>query len=188
MIAEPTYTGDQRRSWLHHHATFLATQGASEEAISAFLQAENQARCTPPLEAAEIRRVVSETVDYERLERGLRSSSFDRFQSAEERRQRYALIDDEAITRLQSPGWTIDHVLPEKSLSMWHGPPGRGKTFTMLDISLSVGAGLPWFGRSVQQGNAIYVTHWTNVIGSSVYVEVDSWLMGDSCGQNALLL
>ena len=64
MIAEPTYTGDQRRSWLHHHATFLATQGASEEAISAFLQAENQVRCDPPLEPADIQRVVSSTVNY----------------------------------------------------------------------------------------------------------------------------
>ena len=138
---EPTFKGEARLSWLLRQAGFLATKGASEEGINAFLQAENRVRCSPPLEPEEIQRVVSRTVDYEKSERGLRAVSIDEFRTAEERRARYALIDDEAITRLPSPRWTIDGILPEKGRSLWHAPPGRGKTFALLAAAFAIAAG-----------------------------------------------
>ena len=144
-------------AWLLRQAGSFAVQGAAEESIQAFLEVENRVRCDPPLEPAEIQRAVASAVSYETYERGLRASAFQKFRREEERRQQFTLIDDEEITHLPAPRWTIDGILPEKSLSLWHAPPGRGKTFTMLDISLSIGAGIPWFGRSVQQGTVIYV-------------------------------
>ncbi len=48
-------------------------------------------------------------------------------------------------------------VLEVGSISMLYGLSGTGKTFTGLDLALSVCHGLPWHGRKVQQGIVWYV-------------------------------
>ena len=48
-------------------------------------------------------------------------------------------------------------VLEAGSVSMLYGVSGTGKTFTGLDIALSISHGIPWQGRTVQQGTAWYI-------------------------------
>ncbi|MGH0357513.1 AAA family ATPase [Sinorhizobium meliloti] len=51
----------------------------------------------------------------------------------------------------------IDDLLPLRGLATVFGPPGSAKTFLALDLALCVAAGLPFFGKTVSQGGAIYI-------------------------------
>ena len=132
---DPTFTGDARLSWLLHQVGSLARQGAAEESIQAFLEAESQVRCDPPLEPAEIQRAVASAITFETYERGFRGSAFQKFRREEERRQRFTLISDEDIADLPAPEWTIDGVVQEQSVSLWYGSRGDKRYVDRLDQS-----------------------------------------------------
>lgn len=51
----------------------------------------------------------------------------------------------------------IAGILEAGSISMLYGLSGTGKTFTGLDLALSICHGIYWNGRKVQQGNVWYV-------------------------------
>jgi hypothetical protein len=57
----------------------------------------------------------------------------------------------------KDPTWLIEGVLPANVLGALHGAPDAGKTFLALDWALHVAAGLPWQGRAVTKGDALYV-------------------------------
>lgn len=52
----------------------------------------------------------------------------------------------------------IEGALPGKSLVMLVGQPGAAKTFSLLDMGLSVAAGVPWHGHAVQPGFWIHIS------------------------------
>ncbi len=51
----------------------------------------------------------------------------------------------------------IAGVLEAGSVSMLYGVSGTGKTFTGLDLALSISHGISWQGRAVQQGTTWYI-------------------------------
>lgn len=61
------------------------------------------------------------------------------------------------VEALQDPRWLIDGVLPDKSFTMLYGESGSGKSFLALDWALSVAHGRPWMGRSVEDGDVVYI-------------------------------
>lgn len=54
--------------------------------------------------------------------------------------------------------WLVKGWIPEQCLGMIHGPSGSGKTFVMLDICLSIAAGIEsWNGNKSKRGCVIYL-------------------------------
>lgn len=70
---------------------------------------------------------------------------------------RFRVLTYEEFVRLPESDWLIRDVLRQGELAMLYGRSGSGKTFVALDIALRVAAGLPWWGRRVTQGPAVYV-------------------------------
>jgi hypothetical protein len=66
----------------------------------------------------------------------------------------------------------VDGVLPAAGTSTVLGDPGCGKTFAMIDVALHVAAGMPWMGRRVKQGPAVYVAA---EAGRSIFKRVEAW-------------
>src|SRR5947209_2819298 len=53
--------------------------------------------------------------------------------------------------------WLIEGLLPASSLAVLAGGSGVGKSFIALDIACSIASGIDWHGRSVMQGDVVYV-------------------------------
>jgi 5S rRNA maturation endonuclease (ribonuclease M5)/RecA/RadA recombinase len=61
------------------------------------------------------------------------------------------------IAELPPVTWLVNGLIPKHSLAMVYGEPGGGKTFTALDIALTVAHGAQWHGHEVAQGQVFYV-------------------------------
>lgn len=64
---------------------------------------------------------------------------------------------DDEIEQLPPLPWLAEGILPAAALAALYGPPGAGKSFVALDLALSIAARLPWFGRSLREGTALYL-------------------------------
>ena len=65
---------------------------------------------------------------------------------------------DDFSARPSPIGWLIKGILQRESLIMVHGPSGGGKTFAVLDMCMSIAAGLDeWMGKRVKSGAVIYL-------------------------------
>ena len=62
------------------------------------------------------------------------------------------------LLAMSAPTFLIDQIIAERSLVVLYGPPGAGKTFIAMDISLSICANQEWFGHETQPGPVIYIT------------------------------
>ncbi|MDD5366462.1 MAG: helicase RepA family protein [Gallionellaceae bacterium] len=58
---------------------------------------------------------------------------------------------------LPDVSWLIEGILPRHGVASLYGPSGDGKSFLALDMSASIGSGLPWFDFATRQGRVIYV-------------------------------
>jgi len=129
----------------------LAREALAVESINVVLAAENEARCQPPLEADEVRRLAEGAVRYATTEEGQRATLLDEFAN------RTRLLDDGELEALLSPSWLVPGLLVERSQALLYAPPGAGKTFLALDLAFTVRAGLEWHGRQTQSGSVVYV-------------------------------
>lgn len=65
---------------------------------------------------------------------------------------------DEMLATPRPPDWLVHGYLERHSLGMLFGASGSMKSFLALDIGLSVAAGVPWNGRSIQaRGPVVYL-------------------------------
>ena len=86
---------------------------------------------------------------------------------------RFHLYSVEELLQLPSADWLIDGIIEQPAVGFVFGPSGEAKTFVTLDWSLSVAAGRPWQGRTVNQGPVVYVV----AEGSSgIPKRVKAWL------------
>lgn len=67
------------------------------------------------------------------------------------------LLSTEEMTRLPTPRWLIDRIIPSGALVGLYGPPGVMKSFVASDMSMRVAVGGHWQGRAVIQGFPLYV-------------------------------
>jgi len=70
-------------------------------------------------------------------------------------RSRFLSLDQ--IMALPPADWLIKGLVPANSLGVFYGKPGAGKTFMSLAIALSIGHGIPCFGRRTVQGGVAIV-------------------------------
>jgi hypothetical protein len=71
--------------------------------------------------------------------------------------------------RLGETQWVVPDLLPA-GLALLAGPPKLGKSWMVLDIAISVAAGRPVLGRSVEQGDVLYLAledNWRRLQGRS---------------------
>ncbi len=64
------------------------------------------------------------------------------------------------LDEIELPTTTPDLVrglLPRTGLAVVYGPPGCGKSFLVLDVTLHIAAGRDWAGRRVRQAGVVYV-------------------------------
>ncbi len=73
-------------------------------------------------------------------------------------RPRFKLYTVEDLESLPDPAWLIKGLLPQSALAELYGKFAVGKSFLALDWALSVAAGVPWLGRPVKPGGAVYVS------------------------------
>ena len=58
---------------------------------------------------------------------------------------------------LPEPKWLVDRHVTD-GLTVIYGPPGAGKTFVALSMSLSIGSGRRWHGHGVATAPVVYVS------------------------------
>jgi AAA domain/Bifunctional DNA primase/polymerase, N-terminal len=71
--------------------------------------------------------------------------------------RRFNLEPFESITFNPSNEWLIKHLLPKQGVGLLFGASGTFKSFKALDLSFHLAIGLPWAGRKVTQGTAVYI-------------------------------
>jgi hypothetical protein len=74
----------------------------------------------------------------------------------EEKRKLFLEWNDACVPFIGKPA-LIEDLLPVGGSSLLWGKPNTGKTFLALDMAFKVALGLPWFGRDVEQGFALYI-------------------------------
>jgi hypothetical protein len=74
-----------------------------------------------------------------------------------ERQKPYKLLKIADVLAMEDPEHLIESMVPKNGMTVLYGPSGTFKSFVALDWALSVAAGIPWFGRQVQQAPVVYV-------------------------------
>lgn len=88
-----------------------------------------------------------------------------RFTSGHDGKRLIKLYSIEEIYAIPAPTYLIPKVLISTGVSMLYGTSGTGKTFSGLNISLSIAHGEEWMGRRVKQGVIWYI----NTEGASTF-------------------
>ncbi len=70
----------------------------------------------------------------------------------------FKLYTVKELESLPDPDWLLEGLLPQSALAELYGKFAVGKSFLALDWALSVAAGVPWLGRPVKLGGAVYVS------------------------------
>lgn len=142
---------DHRNTTLTSTAGLMQKWALSDDAILAGVLAENQARCVPPLEEDEVRKLVrSITTRYPKGEPigGLGVSiETGRPDVAEP----YETFGPAALRKLPPLPFLIDGVIPLHGLGEIVGPPGSGKSFYAVHIAADVAS------RDDEPKNVLYV-------------------------------
>jgi hypothetical protein len=71
--------------------------------------------------------------------------------------------------------WLVKGLLPRSGVAVLFGAPGCGKSFMALDVAQRVARGLPFFGRRVRQGPALYLP---GEGGNGIAQRLTAWAVG----------
>jgi RecA-family ATPase len=68
------------------------------------------------------------------------------------------LLSTLELLNMPAPTWQVEGVIPAGGLIAIYGPPGCGKSFTTIDVAMSVATGRDWFGHKVEPGFVVYIS------------------------------
>ncbi len=71
--------------------------------------------------------------------------------------KKFSLLTFEQLLDFPEAEWLIDEIIEANSLGVLYGRSGAAKSFTALDMALSIATGRPWQDRHVKQGRIVYV-------------------------------
>lgn len=83
-----------------------------------------------------------------------------------------------AVQQLASEPWLVDGLIRAQSIVLLAGDSGLGKTPLAILLGLCVAAGVPFFGRPVQQGRVLYCDAESDQPGFSEMVDQISQFLG----------
>lgn len=70
---------------------------------------------------------------------------------------KFKLLSFTDLEALPDPEWLIDGIMPVDGLAVLYGKEKSKKTFVAVDWACSVATGTPWNGRTVKQGDVVYI-------------------------------
>lgn len=73
------------------------------------------------------------------------------------RRGGFVFLTEEELDSIPAPDPLVGGLLWQSTVARMFGPSTVGKTWVALDLAAHVSLGLPWQGRSVEQGAVVYV-------------------------------
>jgi hypothetical protein len=148
----------------------LNRRGATKEAILAGLQAENQSRCEPPLDSAEVSSMVEAMFARYRSQHGSKGVLPDDIAgravqsrgavapNATEHGNTFRLLDvRELMDHPVELRWLVDGMIETPGVGAVIGASGSGKSFITIDLACSIATGTRWIDKTVEQGAVIYI-------------------------------
>jgi len=155
--------------------------GVWEETAHEMALEWNETKCSPPLDPDEIKRIAESVprsrlrpigVDHPKNASGFEAVEIDESRKpcfrengrAEEKARYpkgkfYSISAAECARRATDypQEWLIENVLHCSAEGVIVGGPGKGKTFTLIDIGLRVASGERWAGNPTLQGGVVYI-------------------------------
>jgi len=127
------------------------------------LLAEWNERCSPPWSINELADKIGNAYTYAQNEAGVRAALPDDFPVVDvppeppRKPTKVARLSQFANTESRGPGYLAKGLLQKASYAIAYGPPGGGKTFTLLDLAYHIAAGKEWMGHKVHGGTVLYL-------------------------------
>jgi len=140
----------------------LRDLGPSAEQAGELLAEWNE-RCSPPWSLDELGDKITNAYTYAQNEAGVRAALPDDFPVVDvppappRKPTKVARLSQFANSESKGPGYLAKGLLQKASYAIAYGPPGGGKTFTLLDLAYHIAAGKDWMGHKVHGGPVLYL-------------------------------
>ncbi len=140
----------------------LRDLGPSAEQAGELLAEWNE-RCSPPWSLDELGDKITNAYTYAQNEAGVRAALPDDFPVVDvppappRKPTKVARLSQFANSESKGPGYLAKGLLQKASYAIAYGPPGGGKTFTLLDLAYHIAAGKEWMGHKVHGGPVLYL-------------------------------
>jgi len=140
----------------------LRDLGPSAEQAGELLAEWNE-RCSPPWSPTELGVKIDNAYAYAQNEAGVRAALPDDFPVVDvppappRKPTKVARLSQFANSESKGPGYLAKGLLQKASYAIAYGPPGGGKTFTLLDLAYHIAAGKEWMGHKVHGGPVLYL-------------------------------
>jgi hypothetical protein len=140
----------------------LRDLGPSAEQAGELLANWND-RCSPPWSPSELGVKVDNAYAYAQNDAGARAAMPDDFPvmdvpAAPPRKPtKVTRLSHFANQESKGAGYLAKGLLQKASYAIAYGPPGGGKTFTLLDLAYNIAAGKDWMGHKVHGGPVLYL-------------------------------
>lgn len=140
----------------------LRDLGPSAEQAGELLAGWNE-RCSPPWSLDELGDKINNAYTYAQNEAGVRAALPDDFPvmdappAVPRKPTKVARLSQFANSESKGPGYLAKGLLQKASYAIAYGPPGGGKTFTLLDLAYHIAAGKEWMGHKVHGGPVLYL-------------------------------
>ena len=141
--------GNRNEAMFKLASSLRGRQGLSETAIIAAVQAENLARCDPPLDEKEVITLCRSASRYE---------PGDELSQKNKPTIKLTTISARDLQEKDIPPavYIVERLLTA-GLAMIAAKPKMGKSWMVLDLCLAVSAGLPFLGYQTNQGGCLYL-------------------------------
>lgn len=151
--AEPVYkaiTEGARNSTMASLAGSMRYRGMSQESITAALEAENLARCSPPLPTAEVARIAASVCRYSPAEKTTTTKN-ESAAETETKKLSYVQLSD---VQPEEVSWLWKPYIPKGKITFIEGDPGIGKSWLSMAMAagITTGAAFP----DAETGRAIF--------------------------------
>lgn len=171
----PKISEGGRNDFLVAEAARLRNAIASPQVLEAALRAVNEESCVPP----ESDRRIQEIASWVMTREGALSAA----DVGTRERMEDMLLRPSQLRTFEDPGWDVEGVLVERSLTVLYGMGGSYKSFLALDWALCRAAGTGWFEREVKPGKALYIA----AEGVAAYGKrTESWLVREGLDWDAV--
>ena len=154
----------ERNSTLYKLACSMQARGNSDEAIEKAVFAENNARCDPPLEEDELRKIISSALTQTKGTAIIADSHTTSKKSTPPLQPK--TLDEIEAMDLKPPEFLIDNLIP-KGVCLLGAPPKLGKSWMALEMALQIADGGYFLKRKCKKAGVLYLAledSWYRVI------------------------